>query len=260
MASDSVGVTYHKLHHFLTEATWSAEQINQRRLEVMNQCSQSRITRGFSLIVDDSGHRKSGNFTAGVGRQYIGEIGKTDNGNVIVTTHLYDGKKSLPLDIELYQHAESLPLGKKDPEFKKKPAIALDLINRSLDQGYRPGIVLIDSSYGNNTSFLQELEKKKLKYIGGIAKNRNILVKTKSKELEEIRLDEYAKWISYEEFKEIQINTENPRTVWVAIIEVEISKLEGQRKIAIVMNAPFFEDADDIDYLITNIEPELVKC
>ncbi len=31
MASDSVGVTYHKLHHFLTEATWSAEHINQRR-------------------------------------------------------------------------------------------------------------------------------------------------------------------------------------------------------------------------------------
>ncbi len=133
------------------------------------------------------------NFTAGVGRQYIGEIGKTDNGNVVVTTHLYDGKKSLPLDIELYQHAQSLPLGKKDPKFKKKPTIALDLINRSLDKGYRPGIVLIDSSYGNNTSFLQELENKKLKYIGGIAKNRKILVKTKSQELEEIRLDEYAK-------------------------------------------------------------------
>ncbi len=69
-------------------------------------------------------------------------------------------------------------------------------------------------------------------------------------------------WISYEEFKEITINTEKPRTVWVAIIEVKISQLEGQRKIAIVtdisrgrgslaprvlMNAPFFEDADDID-------------
>jgi hypothetical protein len=32
----------------------------------------------------------------------MGEIGKTDNGIVVVTTHLYDGKKSLPLDIELY--------------------------------------------------------------------------------------------------------------------------------------------------------------
>ncbi len=49
-----------------------------------------------------------------------------------------------------------------------------------------------------------------------------------------------------------------------------MSKLEGQRKIAVVtdisrgatprvlMNAPFFEDADDVDYLITNVEPELV--
>jgi SRSO17 transposase len=259
MASDSVGVTYHKLHHFLTDATWSADKLNERRLEVMNKCSQTRISRGFSLIIDDSGHRKSGNFTAGVGRQYLGEIGKTDNGNVVVTTHLYDGKKSLPLDIELYRHATSLAEGKQDPEFQKKPELALNLINRSLERGYRPGIVLIDSAYGNNTSFLVELEKKKLKYIGGIAKNRNILVKTKSKNLEEIRLDEYAKWLSSEEFEEIRINTEKPRTVWVAIIEVEISKLAGQRKIAIVMNAPFFEEADDIDYLMTNVESEIVS-
>ena len=258
MARDAVEVTYHKLHHFLTDAPWSAEQINERRLEVMNKCNQTRITRGFSLIVDDSGHRKSGNFTAGVGRQYIGEIGKTDNVHVVVTTHLYDGKKSLPLDIELYQHGNSLPEGKKDPEFQKKPTLALELIDKSLRRGYRPGIVLIDSSYGNNTSFLKELERKKLKYIGGIAKNRNILVKSKSKELEKIRVDEYAKWLSSEEFKEIQIKGEKPRTVWVAIIEVEISQLEGPRKIAIVMSAPVFEEAEDIDYLITNVEGEIV--
>ena len=48
------------------------------------------------LMTDDSGHRKSGNFTDGVGRQYLGEIGKTENGVVIVTTHLYDGVRSLP--------------------------------------------------------------------------------------------------------------------------------------------------------------------
>ncbi len=138
----------------------------------MNKCSQTRICRGFSLIVDDSGHRKSGNFTSGVGRQYIGEIGKTDNGNVVVTTHLYDGKKSLPLDIELYQHATSLPEGKKDSNFKKKPELALNLIDKTLERDYQPGIVLIDSGYGNNTSFLIELEERKLKYLGGLAKKR----------------------------------------------------------------------------------------
>ena len=62
MADNAVGVIYHRLHHFLTEAPWDAQAINERRLSVMNQCSQTRISRGFTLIVDDSGHRKSGNY------------------------------------------------------------------------------------------------------------------------------------------------------------------------------------------------------
>ena len=161
MADNALGVVYNRLHHFLTDAPWDATQINQRRLEVMDQCSQTRISKGFALIVDDTGHRKSGNFTSGVGRQYIGEIGKTDNGIVAVTTHLYDGRKSLPLDIELYQHANSLPEGKKDQEFKKKPDLAIALIDRSLARGYRPGIVLIDAGYGNNSTFQQEARRKK---------------------------------------------------------------------------------------------------
>ena len=158
----------------------------------MNQCRQTKINRGFSLIVDDSGHRKSGNFTEVVGRQYIGEIGKTENGVVAVTSHLYDGIKSLPLDIELYQKADSLPKGNADPEFKKKPEIARDLIDQSLARGYQPAIVLIDAGYGNNTSFIQELEKRKLKYIGGIAKNRKVIIQKVGDEKEEIRVDNWA--------------------------------------------------------------------
>ena len=85
-----------------------------------------------------------------------------------------------------------------------------------------------------------------------------MLFKTSSGKLDTIRIDEYVQWISDEEFQEIQIQGTKPRTVWVAIIEVEISRLEGQRKIAIVMNAPVFEEAEDIDYLITNVEGEIV--
>lgn len=167
MANNAVGVTYHKLHHFLTQAPWDADKLNDRRLEVMGQCRQTKIERGFTLIIDDSGHRKSGTLTDGVGRQYIGEIGKTDNGIVIVTTHLYDGVKSLPLDVKLYQHALSLPKGKEDPNFVKKPDLALELIDKCLDRGHQPGIVLIDSSYGNNSRFVKQLEEKELKYIVG---------------------------------------------------------------------------------------------
>lgn len=258
IARDSVGVTYHRLHHFLTEATWSAEEVNDRRLEVINKCNQTRINSGFSLIVDDSGHRKSGNFPAGVGRQYIGEIGKTDNGNVVVTTDIYDGKKSLPLDVELYQHANSLPEGKKDAEFKKKPELALNLIDKAIERKSKPGIVLIDSGYGNNSSFLIELEKRKLKYLAGLAKNRLVKVVNSEKFGEETRLDNLAKALPVKSFTQIEINLARPRTVWVTIIEVEISRLKASRNIAIVMNEPTFEDADDIDYFITNIEPSIV--
>jgi hypothetical protein len=254
IASNAVGVTYHRLHHFLTEAPWETQQVNERRLLVMNQCSQTRISRGFTLIVDDSGHRKSGNFTAGVGRQYIGEIGKTDNGIVVVTTHLYDGKKSLPLDVELYQHASSLPQGKKDIEFKKKPELALALINRSLERGYRPGIVLIDAGYGNNTTFLLELEKRKLKYLGGLAKNRKVIIETSAYKREEIRLDQLAQSLPIEEFPPVKLNLDKPKTVWVARVEVELSQLEGTRTIAIVMNASTFDSSSDVDYFVTNVD------
>src|SRR4028118_6679 len=254
MATNAVGVTYHKLHHFLTAAPWSFSELNQRRLEVMNQCRQTKINQGFSLIVDDSGHRKSGNFTEVVGRQYIGEIGKTENGVVVVTTHLYDGIKSLPLDIELYQKANSLPKGKADPEFKKKPEIARDLIDQSLARGYQPGIVLIDAGYGNNTSFLQEVEKRKLKYIGGIAKNRKVIIQKKGDEKEEIRVDNLAITLPKEAFSKIQLQLEKPRTVWVATREIELSKYTGKRVVAIVMNAATGDEANEIDYLMSNVE------
>lgn len=258
IAENAVGVNYHRLHHFLTEAPWSATTVNERRLQVMNKCSQTRISRGFSLIIDDSGHRKSGNFTAGVGRQYIGEIGKTDNGIVVVTTHLYDGRKSLPLDIELYQHADSLPEGKQDPLFEKKTEIAIKLIDLTLERGHQPGIVIVDAGYGNNTSFLLELEQRKLKYLAGVAKNRKVTITNKGNNQQTIRIDELAQSLPQEAFSKIELNLDKPRTVWVATYEVEISRLNGKRNIAIVMNADTFSIATDIDYFITNVSTSVV--
>ena len=161
MAENALGLTYHRLHHFSTEAPWSSSQVNERRLEIMKKCSQRRITRGFSLIIDDSVHRKRGNFRDGVGRKYIGEIGKRDTGIVVVTTHLYDGSKSLPLDIELDHHGDSLPKGKQDPIFENKPELGIKSIDLTLSRAYQPGIVIIDPGYGHNRSFLLKIENRR---------------------------------------------------------------------------------------------------
>ncbi len=259
MAENNIKVVYNRLHHFITEAPWSASEVNENRLKVMNQCTQSRIRFGFALIVDDTGHRKSGNFTAGVGRQYIGEIGKTDNGVVTVSTHLYDDKKSLPLDIELYQPARSLPKGKEDQEFKKKPELALELIDKSLARGERPGIVLIDAGYGNNNNFLKELESKKLKYMGGVAKNRKVFRQEQFDVLAGKSLEKIAQELPSEQFKAVRLTLSKPKTVWVAIFNASLKPQSESKTFAIVMNANCFENATEIDYLITNVDAKKVN-
>ena len=53
--------------------------------------------------------------------------------------------------------------------------------------------MIVDAGYGNNTSFLLELEKRKLKYLGGIAKNRKVTISDAEKNQKTIRIDELAK-------------------------------------------------------------------
>jgi hypothetical protein len=216
----------------------------------MQECNQTKLKRDFTLIIDDSGHRKSGKETAGVGRQYIGEVGKTDNGVVVVTTHLYDRVKSLLLDVELYQHTSSLAGGKADPSFIKKPELALKLVEKSLELGLQPGVVLVDAGYGNNSTFLKQLESKKLKYVAGLAKNRKVIYQLKSNEIKvKPRLDELAQRLDAQAFTAIQLDVEVPRTVWVATVEVEMSAFSGSRTIAIVINAASLSEATEVDYL-----------
>ncbi|MHC5730993.1 MAG: transposase, partial [Nostoc sp.] len=134
---------------------------------------------------------------------------------------------------------------KQDPEFEKKTELAIKLIDRTMARKYQPGIVLIDAGYGNNTSFLLALEKRQLKYLGGIAKNRKITINVSENIQQTIRIDELAQSLPKQDFTEIQLNLDKTRIVWVATREIEISQLKGKRNIAIVMNAATFSEATD---------------
>ncbi len=122
-------------------------------------------------------------------------------------------RKSLPLDIELYQHADSLAEGKQDPLFEKKPELAIKLIDLTLGRGYQPGMVIIDAGYGNNVSFLLKLENRQLKYLGGVAKNRKVTVNEKQEIQKTIRLDELAQALPQKAFTEIKLELDKPKTL-----------------------------------------------
>lgn len=240
-------------------APWDEIKRNNRRLEVMRCCRQTTPSRGFTLIVDDSGHRKSGAATDGVGRQYIGEIGKTDNGIVLLTTYLYDGVRRLRLDVA-YQHASSLEQGKADPTFKKKPDL-VDLVDQCLQRGYRPGVTVVDAGYGNNTPFLKQLESRQLTYVAAIAKNRQVTAHLASEQSQSKQgLEAVAQTLTPEQFTPVQLNLDQPRIVWVALLQVHVPKLAGPRWVAIQLNAATWQGATEVDYFLTNASDKQISA
>src|SRR5689334_14046546 len=74
-----------RLQYFLSEADWSAEALNARRVALLQSEAATAAHSGGVLVVDDTGDRKDGTATEHVGRQYLGSLGKTDNGIVAVT-------------------------------------------------------------------------------------------------------------------------------------------------------------------------------
>lgn len=74
-----------KLQYFLSESPWDGAAINTRRLELLLADPSTAPHQEGVLIIDDSGDRKSGTRTDHVARQYLGSVGKIDNGIVAVS-------------------------------------------------------------------------------------------------------------------------------------------------------------------------------
>ena len=68
MTNNIIGESYKKIYHFISFSAWDKQLVNEHRLQIMNKGNQTRIRNGFSLNIDDNAHRKSGDFTDGVGK------------------------------------------------------------------------------------------------------------------------------------------------------------------------------------------------
>jgi SRSO17 transposase len=257
IAESTVGCDYVNLHHFLHNAPWDANALNDRRIEIAWQHRNTRPQVGYRLILDDSGHRKSGSETDGVAYQYIGQIGKVDNGAVMVTSHACDSKRCVPLDLAQYFPASCLPNGKEDEQFKTKPQIAIDLIDRCLERDLKPGRIVADCFYGDNIKFLQALEERELEYVMALKGARRVYIQLPGDtRREKHRLDQVVKTITAEQLTKVVLPLDEPKEVWVATFTVHFPKLTGTRTLAIQLDAPSIEEAKEVDYYLTNAPKE----
>lgn len=155
--------------YFIGQSGWTVEEVRRRRLKViLNQVNQQEII----VIIDETGDRKKGKKTDYVQRQYIGNLGKVENGIVAVTAYGIFKGMTFPLLSEVYKPKSRL---KEGDEYKSKPQIAGEMIKKLKEIGFKIKLVLADSEYGESESnFISILEEENLEYALAIRSNHGV--------------------------------------------------------------------------------------
>jgi SRSO17 transposase len=154
-----------KLHWFLSESTWDERKVQAKRLRLLRDDPSTAPTGRGVLVIDETGDRKDGHQTAHVSRQYLANLGKIDNGVVSVSSLWADERVYYPIDVEPSTPALYFREGKKDPAFRTKLKIALQLVQRAIQDGMPFRAVVADSLYGEDRGFRSGLRELKQPYV-----------------------------------------------------------------------------------------------
>ena len=172
------GTAVRTLQEFLVTASWDHEQARgrlQRRLaEVLDDLPADPL--GTIGVIDETSSLKKGDQTPGVQRQYLGCVGKIDNGIVTVHVGVARGRFQALLDAELYLPASwdedrdrcrdaGIP---DDIRYRPKWRIALDQLARLAGNGVRFDWLVFDEGYGAAVPFLTTLDLVGQKFVAEV--------------------------------------------------------------------------------------------
>jgi SRSO17 transposase len=172
---------HQSLHHFVAEADWSdAAVLAAVRNAVLPAFASSGGVSAW--IVDETGFPKKGKHSVGVARQYCGQVGKQDNCRVAVSLSVANANASLPIAFQLYlpqEWAEDSARRRKtgvpdEVSFQTKPEVALAQIRQAVTDGVRPGTVLADVVYGNDTRFREGVTALGLRYAVAVQAHTSV--------------------------------------------------------------------------------------
>jgi SRSO17 transposase len=180
---DNISSDGQNIQHFISDSTWKAEKVFDK---IQREIIKNKQLSDGILILDDSGDRKFGNQSAGVGRQYIGRDGKVENGQVAVCVGYYKDDYYFAVDGELYipkewftKHSKAVLNGRwkipTDRVFKTKLQIGMDLILKALNNGLSFSYLTGDAWYGRDSDFRNILDNFGIKYVLDIPITSSVL-------------------------------------------------------------------------------------
>lgn len=156
------------LHHFLANTDWSVEELRERRL---NKIKKALEGKAITVIIDETGDRKKGKKTDYVARQYLGSVGKVDNGIVSVNAYGVYANITFPLSMKVFKPRERL---KAEDKYKTKIELAAEIITELIKFGFNIKLLLADSLYGESSQFINKLAEYKLDYVVAIRCNHGV--------------------------------------------------------------------------------------
>jgi SRSO17 transposase len=155
-----------RLLNFLRDSPWSDLAVRRESAQhvVAALETQEPVT---TWLIDDTGFPKQGKHSVGVQRQYSGTLGKVGNCQIGVSLTLATRSEHVPIDMALYipQSWIDDPKRRKKarvPEgltFKTKPQLALELIERAVENRIPGKILLADAGYGNSSEFRNKVRE-----------------------------------------------------------------------------------------------------
>src|SRR5436189_2086924 len=153
------------LQWFLSESGWDERKIQRQRLQMLLEDPLTAPTCHGVLVIDEHGDRKAGTHMAHVGRQYLGNLGKVDNGVVSVTSLWANEGVYYPVDFETYTPADHFEKGEKDPGFRTKLKLALEVVNRAVQAAIPFRAIVADNFYGEDRSLRKAFRALGLGYV-----------------------------------------------------------------------------------------------
>ena len=230
MTETTIPENYYSLQHFITDSPWDSFELINAVSQQINDCLPKRKLTG--LHIDESGVRKKGKKSVGVGRQYCGNLGKVDNCQVAVYASLNNGDFAALVDARLYlpedwtknqKRCEEAGIPLECQQFKTKPEIALELIQHQVDKGIRFDYVGVDALYGADQKCTDKMDQKGWNFIGDIRSNQQIYLEqprieiperkgkagrkpTKLKaDIKPIAVEEYIKTLKKKDWTELKV-------------------------------------------------------
>ena len=154
------------LQQFLTHSKWDARSVIDHVACEANHLLGDEQRAG--LLIDESGFAKQGPLSVGVSRQWLGRLGKVDNGQVAVFGVLSKDRLAIPVDVKLYlpkkwtedqKRCEKAGIPKAERIFRTKEKLALEIVFHARQNGLRYGWVGADAGYGKGPGFCLELDQ-----------------------------------------------------------------------------------------------------